>query len=154
MDDSFLQNKIASLEAENAFLKSLLAQAGISYELPAFSGESIAPQEPNQGERILPLEITFQHARRFFSYFWGRMDVFARRYQSKSTGKAGYFPQCDHFWKKGICPKALGRKIKCKDCPHRAWTPLHSAHIEAHLRGVKADGSDVIGVYPLFPDGT
>lgn len=156
MDDSFLQNKIASLEAENALLKSLLAQAGISYELPAFSGESIAiaPQESNQGERILPLEIMFQHARRFFSYFWGRMDVFARRYQSKTTGKAGYFPQCDHFWKKGICPKALGRKIKCKDCPHRAWTPLNPAHIEAHLRGAKADGSDVIGVYPLFPDGT
>ena len=24
----------------------------------------------------------------------------------------------------------------------------------AHLRGEKPDGSDVIGIYPLFPDGT
>lgn len=156
MEDNVLQNRISELEAENAFLKSLLEQAGIAYTVPDFS-EKIAEQnkyDPNQGERIISVEITHNQARRFFSYFWGRMDVFSKRYQNKNTGKSGYFPQCDNFWKRGICPKTSGNKIKCKDCSYRAWTKLEASHIEAHLRGDRDDASDVIGVYPLFPDGT
>ena len=81
------------------------------------------------------------------------MDVFAKRYQDRNTGKAGYFLQCNNFWRDGIYPKKTEKKIKCKDCFHRAWTELKASNIEAHLRGVKEDGSDVIGIYPLYPDG-
>ena len=156
MEGNILQNRVTELEAENAFLKALLNQAGIAYTLPDFS-EKITSRnkyDPNQGARIIPVEITHNHARRFFSYFWGRMDVFSKRYQNKNTGKSGYFPQCDNFWRRGICPKTSGNKIKCKDCSYRAWTKLEASHIEAHLRGDRDDASDVIGIYPLFPDGT
>lgn len=82
------------------------------------------------------------------------MDVYSKRSQNKTNGKAGYFPQCDNFWRRGICPKASGLKVKCKDCANRTWTKLNAYQIENHLRGNKQDSSDVIGIYPLFPDGT
>lgn len=156
MENSEFLRRISVLEAENAFLKSLLAQSGIAYTKPDFSNDSPNQEiyDSNQGARIVPVEITHTHARHFFSYFWGRMDVFSKRYQNKNTGKTGYFTQCDNFWRRGICPKASGIKIKCKECSHRAWTKLEAAHIEAHLRGSRPDASDVIGVYPLLPDGT
>lgn len=154
MNAKELKERIYELENENSYLKSLLEQAGISYTLPVDVKPDTKIFDPEQGKRIIPIEITYNHARRFFSYFWGRMDVFSKRYQNKTTGKTGYFPQCDNFWRWGICPKASGNKIKCKDCNYRAWTKLEASHIEAHLRGIRDDASDVIGVYPLFPDGT
>lgn len=155
IDIAELQNKITELEKENAYLKAILDNAGISYTTNKPDEQS--PQEiydENQGRRIIPVHITHNHVRAFFSYFWGRMDVFSKRYQNKSTGKTGYFTQCDNFWRHGICPKASGVKVKCKDCTNRSWTKLQAFHIEAHLIGKKDDASDVVGIYPLFPDGT
>ena len=134
-----LLTRLKQLEAENACLKQLLEDAGISYAPPA---------------RIPPTEITKQLARRFYSYFWGRTDVYSKRSVNKSTGKAGYYPQCENLWKAGLCPKKEGKKVKCGDCENRKWRSLEAEQIMAHLRGEKADGSDVIGIYPLFPDGT
>lgn len=151
-----LQAKIAKLEKENEYLKSLLDNAGISYT-QIISVEAKTQQESydiNQGNRIIPIQITPNQVRIFYSYFWGRMDVFSKRYQNKSTGKAGYFPQCENFWRRGVCPKISGAKVKCKDCSNRVWTKLEPFHIEAHLRGNRDDAGDVIGVYPLFPNGT
>ena len=150
-----LMIRLIKLEAENSYLKSLLEQAGIAYE--PFDTDSQPPDAsfiPDQGSRILPQKITSNHARRFYSYFWGRTDVYSKRSKNKTTGRAAYYPQCDNFWKMGICPKASGKKIKCKDCNNRRWTRLESAQIENHLRGLKEDASDVIGIYPLLPDGT
>lgn len=131
--------QLRQLQAENAYLKQLLDQAGISYSRP--------PQ-------IHSTEITKQLARRFYSYFWGRTDVYSKRSVNKSTGKAGYYPQCENLWKAGLCPKKDGKKVKCSDCANRKWRSLEAEQIMAHLRGEREDGSDVIGVYPLFPDGT
>ncbi len=134
-----LTAQIEKLQAENTFLKCLLDEAGISYVLPT-------PK--------LTVEITKQLARRFYSYFWGRTDVYSKRSVNKSTGKAGYYPQCENLWKVALCPKKEGKKIKCSDCGNRKWRSLEVEQIMAHLRGEKPDGSDVIGIYPLFPGGT
>ena len=155
MNITELQNRITELEKENEYLKALLDNAGISYNTNSpYEQSSQEIYDENQGGRIIPVQITHNHVRAFFSYFWGRMDVFSKRYQNKSTGKAGYFTQCDNFWRHGICPKASGVKIKCKDCNNRSWTKLLAFHIESHLIGKKDDASDVVGIYPLFPDGT
>lgn len=155
MNINELQNRITELEKKNEYLKALLDNAGISYNTnPPYEQSSQEIYDENQGGRIIPVQITHNHVRAFFSYFWGRMDVFSKRYQNKSTGKAGYFTQCDNFWRHGICPKASGVKIKCKDCNNRSWTKLLAFHIESHLIGKKDDASDVVGIYPLFPDGT
>ena len=152
----FLKARLKELEKENEHLKSILRDAGIDYAAAdQISKPATEPVfEPDQGSRIIPVEITRSHARQFFSYFWGRLDVYSKRFQNKTTGKSGYFPQCDNFWRRGICPKASGAKVKCKDCDHRCWTKLEGRQIEAHLRGLKEDASDVIGIYPLFQDGT
>lgn len=143
-----LKARVIALENENQQLKALLRNAGIN------CSDIDSPKEQNQGERIIPETITQNHPRLFFSYFWGRLDVYSKRFQNKTTGKTGYFPQCDNFWRKGICPKSSGAKIKCKDCSNRCWTKLDSKQIEKHLIGAREDASDVIGIYPLFPDGT
>lgn len=134
-----LSAQIQQLQAENAYLKQLLNEAGIFYQRP---------------QEIRSSEITRQLARRFYSYFWGRTDVYSKRSVNKSTGKAGYYPQCENLWKAGICPKKDGKKVKCGDCANRKWRTLEVEQIMAHLRGEKEDSSDVIGIYPLFPDGT
>ena len=81
--------------------------------------------------------------------FWGREDVYAKR---GKTG--GYFPQCDNRWNDKLCPKQRGEKVFCDECENKKWTKLDVKKITAHLLGYKEDGSDVIGVYPLLPDGT
>ena len=107
----FLKAQLKELEKENEHLKSLLRDAGIDYAAAEQISKPAA--EPDQGSRIIPVEITRNHARQFFSYFWGRLDVYSKRFQNKTTGKSGYFPQCDNFWRRGICPKASGAKVKC-----------------------------------------
>lgn len=151
-----LKAQIRELEQENFYLKTLLQSAGIDCvsAIERSTLDSRKVFDSNQGGRIIQEEITRNHARQFYSYFWGRMDVYSKRSQNKSTGKSGYYPQCDNFWRPGVCPKASGSKVKCKDCNNRCWTKLEGTQIENHLRGLRDDASDVIGVYPLFPDGT
>lgn len=134
-----LYSQVEQLQSENTYLKRLLDEAGISY---------------TRQKEIAPIVITKQLARRFYSYFWGRTDVYSKRSVNKSTGKTGYYPQCENLWKDGLCPKKAGKKVKCGDCTNRKWRKLEAEQIMAHLRGEKPDGSDVIGIYPLFPDGT
>lgn len=134
--DVTLQQRIRDLEQEVRRLKNLLKQAGISYaELP-------------REERITP-----QHALFFYSVFKGRKDVFSKRTPRKDGG-AAYYPVCLNFWKEGICPRRMGEKTKCMDCPHREWKPLNQRVLMNHLAGIRDDGGDVIGMYPMLADGT
>ncbi len=147
-----LQNRIEYLEKENQYLKSLLDNAGISYDIP-LSVEKQSIFDPDQGARILPKEITAEDANAFFSMFWGRTDVYSKRSIKKSTGEVSYYTQCNNFWKNG-CPRINGSKVKCQDCDKRAYKKLEKQQIIAHLKGVAEDATDVIGIYPLLEDGT
>ncbi|WP_242953522.1 TOTE conflict system archaeo-eukaryotic primase domain-containing protein [Enterocloster citroniae] len=73
---------------------------------------------------------------------------------AKRGRKGGYFPQCNNRWNDRICPKQRKEKLSCEACEHREWTKLTPEKIIDHLVGYKEDGSDVLGVYPLFSDGT
>jgi hypothetical protein len=46
----------------------------------------------------------------FRSLFRGRDDVYARRFESRRTGKSGYAPACGNEWVRGVCEKP---RIKC-----------------------------------------
>ena len=63
--------------------KNLLSQNGVSYEkslLQLKTDEHVEEYELNQGKRIIhPDEITEEMANIFFSRFWGRQDVYAKR---------------------------------------------------------------------------
>ena len=143
-----LEQENASLLAENEHLKKLLADAGIAITpVPV-------PLDPDQGARIIfPDAITTQIANRFFSYFWGRQDVYAKRSIKKDTGAAGYYRQCANLWRYG-CHRRSRDKVHCKDCEIREDKRLTIEDVKRHLEGKAADGTDVIGIYPMLPDDT
>lgn len=88
----------------------------------------------------------------FRSLFRGREDIYARRFESRKTGKSGYAPACANEWVRGVCEKP---RVKCAECPHRRFLPLTDEVIHWHLSGGDADGQPfVAGVYPLLPDET
>lgn len=91
-------------------------------------------------------QIPSEKVQLFRSLFRGREGVFPIRFVSKKTGKPGYAPLCDNDWKPVCIPKTGG---KCSDCPNRAFTPVGAQVIEGHLKG-----RHVMGIYPLFEDGT
>ena len=154
---SRLQMRINDLQLENQILKNLLDNAGISYHQELMrlrAGDEFCEYDPNQGARIrMPKEITEEMAVMFYSRFWGRQDVYAKRSEKKDTGEASYYTQCHNFWKEG-CPKKHKQKINCKDCKNQSYKQLKKEDILAHLRGTAYNASDVIGVYPLLINGT
>lgn len=88
----------------------------------------------------------------FRSLFRGRSDVYPRRFESRLTGRAGYAPACGNEWARGICEKP---RIKCADCPHRAFLPVTDEVIRWHLSGKDKAGAEfTVGVYPMLLDET
>lgn len=147
-----LRKLVRSLQDENRKLKAQLEKANIAYESENPFEEKIENAEeydPDQGGRILSGYITEDLVNRYFAMFWGRTDVYAKR-----GAKGGYFPQCNNRWNNQICPKQRGEKISCEACEHRSWTRLEPKKIIEHLCGYREDGADVLGIYPLLPDGT
>jgi len=88
----------------------------------------------------------------FRSLFRGRQDVYARRFESRRTGKSGYAPACANEWIRGVCDK---RTVKCPQCPNRRFLPVTDEVIGWHLTGQDNAGRDfVMGVYPMGLDET
>jgi len=144
-DINAMENEICRLQQEISRLHLLLDQAGISYEQP--------PVHEETQDAVLPVPITEAHAKLLYSVFRGRKDVYSKRGLRKDGGSS-YFPQCDNFWKYGLCPKREGGKTKCADCANCRWSQLTQRILMNHLRGDRPDGTDVVGVYPLLPDET
>jgi len=152
-DAEALRSIVRLLEYENRILKDKLKKENIPYdEINPFEEtiENAEEYDLDQGARIVhPTFITEKMAIRFFSMFWGREDVYARR--GKNGG--GFSPR-DNRWDVKLCPKQRGEKIFCDECENKKWTKLDVKKIVGHLLGYKEDGSDVIGIYPLLSDGT
>ena len=93
---TYLLHKTKSFAKENAELKSLLCAHGIEYKpRPAKVIDSIYSPVSLP---VIKLSID-ERVALFMSLFKGREDVFARRWFSKSTGKAGYQPVCVNEWR-------------------------------------------------------
>jgi hypothetical protein len=78
----------------------------------------------------------------FRRLFRGRADVYPVRWESKSSGKAGYAQGCADEWRAGVCEKP---RVKCGDCGQRLLISLSDAVIYGHLAG-----EHTVGVYPLL----
>jgi superfamily II DNA or RNA helicase/very-short-patch-repair endonuclease len=88
----------------------------------------------------------------FRSLFRGREDVYARRFESRKTGKCGYAPACGNEWIRGVCEKP---RIRCADCSHQRFLPVTDDAIRWHLSGHDDAGQPfVAGVYPMLLDET
>ena len=159
MNEEQYLSRIRQLEEEIEYLHSLLNDTGVSYELEVKESEDFSPNrnlafEEDQGARILPIKITKQHVQYFYHLFKGRNDVYSKRSgkANKKTGKHGYYTQCWNFWKDGICPKKDNPQFHCGECRNQRYKELTGQVLYEHLLGVKEDASDVIGLYPMFPD--
>ena len=154
---SQLQKKLNDLQLENQILKNILDKAGLSYHKELSKLRQSGSKEafdPKQGKRIIhPQAITENMANQFFSMFWGRQDVYAKRSVNKKTGKAAYYPQCNNFWT-NVCHKKIKDGINCKNCKNRSYKTITKKDILNHLQGNAYNASDVIGVYPLLSNGT
>ena len=122
-DADSLRKMVRLLEYENKILKDKLKKAGISCEEVNPFEEKIESAEEydlDQGNRIVnPPYITEKMAIRFFSMFWGREDVYARRGKN-----GGYFPQCANRWNDRLCPKQRKEKVLCDECENTKWISL------------------------------
>ena len=148
------QNEI--LRKENAELKSLLRAHGIEYKPRPTNIIEYKPRPSNVIDSIYsPVSLPViklsldERVALFMSLFKGRKDVFARRWFSKSTGKAGYQPVCVNEWRRGVCDK---KKFKCAECPNRDFAPLTSQDVYRHLEGKDENCCDVVGLYAIMLD--
>ena len=158
-----LIEKIKLLQRENHKLReeirSLQIQLGIGeltkgkHELFAPDTEIKIPKRAFQQMEIPIFQITknsdsSEKIQLFKSLFRGRDDVYARRWENKKKGTAGYTPACGNEWKYGICLKP---KISCSDCEHKDYLMLTDEVIEYHLTG---RNSLVVGIYPMLLNDT
>lgn len=142
-----LANELEKLRTENIRLKKLLLANGIKYDV----GETGTGEDKIYSDVVFPAVHLGKDDRvkLFRSLFRGREDVFARRWYSKTTGKAGYQPVCMNEWRIGVCDK---KSVKCAECPNRNFLPLTYDVVCRHLIGDDANGCDVVGVYAIMPD--
>lgn len=140
---------VQSLKDEIAYLRSVLDENDIEYDFELYQRERKKETKTPDKVDILPLEITKETAKFFFSMFHGRVDVYARRSRDK-----GYFPQCDNFWKVNICPKRDRTKTKCSECASRAYSVLNTEVIMHHMAGEREDCTDVLGLYVMQKNST
>lgn len=133
------------LRKENAYLKQEIVY------LREQLSKTINPQTPfeRQDDRA-PLVTKHssldEKIKLYRSLFHGRNDVYARRYESKSSGQSGYTTVCAYEWKPPMCRKP---EIRCQSCQNRKLVPLTDNVIKRHL-----GGEIVVGLYPMRQDET
>jgi len=136
--------ELDQLRRENARLIGLLEAHGIAWRSSEHK-QSEPPPEIAQPAANTPGSAE-QKVALFRRFFRGRDDVYALRWQSRSSGRSGYAPACANEWQPGVCEKP---RISCRDCHHRKLSPLTGAAIYDHLAG-----EHTIGLYPLLENDT
>lgn len=111
---SRLQTQLNDLQLENQILKNILDNAGISYRqelVRLHSAEELCDYDPNQGARIqAPVEITEKMAVMFYSRFWGRQDVYAKRNEKRTREKLTILRSAITFGRKNV-PKSEEKRL-------------------------------------------
>jgi superfamily II DNA or RNA helicase len=135
-----LEAECAALRAENAKLRAVI-----------HGGELKNPTE-TYSVTVPPADTSVRHdsptadkVALFRLLFRGREDIYPEWWQSK-TGRTGYSPACSNEWLPRICEKP---RIKCADCPNRAFLAVSDEAVYEHLSGRR-----VLGVYPILEDDT
>ena len=86
----------------------------------------------------------------FRALFRGREEVYARRFTSTKTGRAGYQPVCGNEWLQGVCEKP---RIRCSECACQRFLPVSDDVLRWHLSGADERGREfVMGLYPMLLD--
>ena len=141
-------NYIKKLEQENKILKDILIENNIEY----INILNTRINNSNFNFSNLDEEAMNKCARLFYSYFWGRTDVYALRSKNPNNNKTAYYPQCKNRWENFCLLKS--KSGKCKDCPYRQYSEINKEIIKRHLLGKNEKCNDVVGIYPLLKNNT
>jgi len=161
--------EIRRLRAENARLRQLLIAHDIAIpplgrvDRPADIPSSLAARSPTPiattpvlnkargNKEIMQSEVgrenIGQRVALFRSFFRGRDDVYARRWQSTDGSRAGYMPASLKDW--DAINRSRPEDRKRVDQATRTLLPLTDTVIEGHL-----SGRETVGIYPLLQDET
>jgi hypothetical protein len=125
-----LRAQVSRLEAENAWLVRLLELSPRDRERagPAQTGVFEAPPGLVNAGSPLSQKVAF-----FAALFAARTDLYATRWESRRTGRAGWLPAVRGGWRRGV---------RHED---RDYLPLTEEVLDSHLRGHLH-----LGLYPLL----
>ena len=131
-----VREEIAALENALAAKKRQLEAA----EAASCAGAQINNRSPPEAKIAL-----------FHALFRGREDVYAKRFESKKTGNAGYQPVCRNEWAAGVCEKP---RTKCGNCGRRRWSVrVRGTALAAHNSGIlsasTAFGKTVVALWMI-----
>ena len=135
-----LEAECAALRAENAKLRAVIHGGELKNPTAAYS-VTVPPADTS----VRHDSPTADKVALFRLLFRGREDIYPEWWQSK-TGRTGYSPACSNEWLPRICEKP---RIKCADCPNRAFLAVSDEAVYEHLSGRR-----VLGVYPILEDDT
>jgi hypothetical protein len=118
------EQRISEIHAELERRRALVSS--FKEQLTAFQPKGDGPMALDEGATSTTTTLSSEEKVRLFrSLFRGREDVFARRWESRMTGKAGYSPACANEWDPVLCGKARGpestRKANCLECCEHAF---------------------------------
>jgi superfamily II DNA or RNA helicase len=129
-DQQALLAELERLRAENARLRRLMKLSPGQARPPGPAQLAIYDQSPGQ----VAMESPPREKVAFFrSLFASRTDVYATRWESRSTGRSGWMPAVLGGWRRGM---------RRENAP---YLPLTDQTLTAHLAG-----SQTIGLYPLL----
>jgi superfamily II DNA or RNA helicase len=135
------------LHEENARLRRLLSEHGISLPEPPETAAQVATTKPeNDRSAVDQASDPEVKIALFRSLFGGREDVYAVRWEAPD-GRAGYMPRADRDWKAYSASKPENRKKV--DHKTRKCVPLTDEVVRKHLTG-----EITVGIYPLLLDET
>lgn len=130
-----LLREVEALRTENDRLRGLL---GFDERPDSGHAQAWAPTllvEPGEQPTVDASSTAADKLALFWSLFGARSDVYARRWESASSGKTGWSPATKDRWSKGRPPKS--------------YLPLTDEVFVSHLRG-----EETIGIYPLLRNDT
>ena len=134
-----LEAECQKLRAENEQLRRIVDGADTKDPATAAHHASNEPSVRHESPTAAKVAL-------FRSLFSGRTDVYPTLWQSPKTGRSGYSPACSNEWVPGVCEKP---RVKCADCPNRAFLAVSDEAIYDHLAG-----RQTLGVYPILTDET
>ncbi|MDR0287558.1 MAG: hypothetical protein LBI03_07650 [Clostridiales bacterium] len=141
---STLQKEIKEIEQILAAKKCQLEE--VQTALAQQSANAVETKRIQQEDTINDHSTPETKILLFRSLFKGREDIYAKRFESKKTGKSGYRPACRNEWVRGICEKP---KINCGSCTQRSFEQITNEVVKSHLTG-----SIIMGIYPLLSNDT
>jgi superfamily II DNA or RNA helicase len=130
-----LGREVAALRAENERLRDLLGLDERRRDGHETAWSPTLIPEPSVHPDVDASSAPAEKLALLWSLFGARSDVYARRWESTSTGKSGWSPATKSRWSKGRAPKD--------------FLALTDDVFVAHLRG-----EETVGIYPLLRGDT